>query len=296
MAAERGASANTHDAYLRDMEEFSLFVSKRGASLLKADTNMILSYFQQIADAGFSPKTSARKLSSLRQFYKFLCVDGMRADNPTLSLDSPRQGRSLPKYLSQNEVETLLNTAHSDTSPEGLRLTALLELLYASGLRVTELVTLRMDAVQKLVAARGDRAHNFLIIRGKGNKERLVPLNHSAINAVLAYLQVRPVFSKKNNSKWVFASASKEGYLTRQRFGQLLKQLAFDANLDPAKVSPHVLRHSFASHLLHNGADLRVVQELLGHADISTTQIYTHVLDERMKALVNEKHPLAGKV
>lgn len=290
MMAERGASKNTTDAYRRDLEEFARLAKKQKSDLQYADNEHIRDHLRTLHQAGLSPRTTARKLSSLKQFYAFLFSEGTRKDNPTLNIDAPKQGKSLPKYLSEDEVDHLLATAHEDESPEGIRLSALLELLYASGLRVSELVTLPMAAVRKL---QNDVTQKYLIVKGKGNKERLVPLNDSAIKALLAYLSLRTHFMAHAKNRYVFASRGKEGYLTRQRMGQLLKALALKANLDPIKVSPHVLRHSFASHLVHHGADLRVVQELLGHADISTTQIYTHVLNERMKSLVFDKHPLA---
>jgi integrase/recombinase XerD len=235
-----------------------------------------------------APRTAARRLSALLQFFKFLLVEGMRADDPTSVIDAPRQGRPLPKILSEGEVTALIETARANESPEGIRLAAMLELLYASGLRVSELVALPLGTV-----ARGERA---IIVRGKGDKERMVPLGEQALRAVRDYLAVRPSFLAKGQvSRWLFPSRAASGHLTRMRCGQLLKDLAVKAGVDPGKLSPHVLRHAFATHLLGHGADLRSVQQMLGHADISTTQIYTHVDVERLTTLVTTHHPLAKK-
>jgi integrase/recombinase XerD len=233
-----------------------------------------------------APRTAARRLSALRQFHRFLNGEGVRPDDPTAALDSPRQGRPLPKYLSEAEVDALLVASRARPGPDGVRLVALLELLYATGLRVSELVGLPLAAIA--------RDRRLLSVRGKGNKERLVPLSEPAREALAAWLPLRQAaLGPGSMSRWLFPSRSRQGHLTRHRFGQLLKELAIAAGLDPAKVSPHVLRHAFATHLLAHGADLRSVQRLLGHADISTTQIYTHVLEDRLRALVHEHHPLA---
>lgn len=293
MAAERGSGKNTLDAYARDLHGLQLFLQKNKINIEDASVDDLRKYIASLQKSGFSSKSVARKLSGLRQFYKFLCSDDIREDNPAISLDSPRQEKSLPTYLSEEEVDLLLSTAQTDDSNEGLRLNALLELLYASGMRVSELVQLKMANLQIISDAKNIRLKDYLIIKGKGNKERLVPLNSSAQKALEKYLTVRQFFSYEAGKIYVFPSSGKDGFLTRQRFHQLLKQLATDAGLDPKKIYPHALRHSFATHLLNNGADLRVLQELLGHSDISSTQIYTHVLNERMKELVYEHHPLA---
>ena len=239
----------------------------------------------------------ARRLSALRQFYRFLVNEGLRQDDPSAGIDSPRQGRPLPKILSEQEVEALLTAARASKDAEGLRLTAMVELLYATGLRVSELISLRLAATQ--------RDQRLLVVRGKGNKERMVPLSEAARRSLADYLAVRAAFLPKRgrgkeaepqDSPWLFPSRAASGHLTRHRVAQLLKDLASRAQLDPAKVSPHVIRHAFASHLLDHGADLRALQKMLGHADISTTQIYTHVLGERLKSLVQTHHPLAKKV
>lgn len=287
LVAERGAARNTEQAYGRDLDDLTGFLARRKMRPLDADTEALRAYIASLRHAGMGAGTAARRLSAIRQFYRFLLADGRRADDPSVTLDSPRLGRPLPKVLSTAEVGALIEAAHRRDFNEGLRLAALLELLYAGGLRVSELVSLPLAAVE-----RDPRA---LIVRGKGNKERLVPLGEPARAAIFAWLGARGATLKADESSpYLFPSRSAEGHLTRQRFGQLLKELAIEANLDPTRVSPHVLRHAFASHLLAHGADLRSVQMMLGHADIATTQIYTHVLDEKLKALVQEHHPLAG--
>lgn len=303
LAAERGAAANTLEAYARDLRALAGFLAGRGGTPETAGVEDIRAFLGQLARAGLAPRSAARRLSALRQFYRFLLAEGLRGDDPTAGVDSPRQGRALPKILSEAEVGRLLETAHRGAGfesggPEALRLAALVELLYASGLRVSELVGLRLAAAQ--------RDQRLLIVAGKGGKERMVPLSPGARQSLSAYLAVRDGFlatrgkggkggkAVKAASPWLFPSRGAEGHLTRHRVAQLLKDLAREAGIDAAKVSPHVLRHAFASHLLDHGADLRSLQKMLGHADISTTQIYTHVLSERLKALVQERHPLAG--
>ncbi len=288
LAAERGAAPLTIEAYHRDLADFGAHLAARGASLADADAEAVRSYLGRLA-ARVAVSTTARRLSCLRQFYRFLYAEGMRADDPTATIDSPRRPRPLPKVLSEAEVERLLAAARARDGADGARLVALLELLYATGLRVSELVTL------PLAALRGDP--RLLMVRGKGGRERLVPLGETAQRAVADYLEVRGRFIRSGNpSPWLFASRSASGHLTRRRLGQLLKELAVAAGIEPGRVSPHVLRHAFASHLLAHGADLRAVQKMLGHADIATTQIYTHVLEERLKALVHDHHPLAAAV
>ena len=286
LSAERGASVNTIEAYWRDLRHFAARLAVRGVSIEAADTDAVRDYIQSLARAGLAPGTSARRLSSLRQFYRFLFAEGIRPQDATAGIDSPRQGRALPKVLSEAEVDALLAAAGAVKGAEGIRLTALVEILYATGLRVSELVTLPLSAVP--------REAGVLLVRGKGDRERMVPLGAAAIEAITAYRAVRgPFLPRGREVKWLFPSRGASGHLTRQRFAQLLKRLAAAASIDPARVSPHVLRHAFASHLLANGADLRSVQQMLGHADISTTQIYTHILDERLKSLVQAHHPLA---
>jgi len=288
LLAERGAAANTIAAYGRDLADAAAWCARRGVDLAAADTKHLRSYLQAMAGQGLAASTAARRLSCLRQFFRFLYAEGTRSDDPAEALDAPRRARSLPKILSEAEVDALLAAARRRDGPEGLRLLALLELLYASGMRVSELVALPFPP-------RADDPR-FLLVRGKGNKERLVPLSEPAILALEAYLAVHGQFLKQGQaSRWLFPSRGASGHLTRLRVNQLLDALAVAAGIDPRRVSPHVLRHAFASHLLAHGADLRAVQQMLGHADIATTQIYTHVLEERMQRLVQQHHPLAGR-
>ena len=299
LAAERGASANTLDAYRRDLTDFSADLGGHGRGIANAGNDDIRSYLGRLSRRGFSAASVARRLSAIRQLYRFLYAEGTRKDDPAAAIEGPKRGRPLPKVLSVGHVDQLLSVAREGiedaTRPVGERLRAarlncLLEVLYATGLRVSELVTLPASAAR--------RDERMLIVRGKGNKERLVPLNESARTAMRAYIALREEASKDKKkgslkaSKWLFPSFGESGHLTRQHFARDLKALAAEAGLKPRQISPHVLRHAFASHLLQNGADLRSVQMLLGHADISTTQIYTHVLEERLKSLVRDLHPL----
>ena len=297
MVAERGASDNTKVSYGRDLKHFATFLQSRRRDLATARQADVRAFLTRQAEAHMAPRTVARRLSSLRQFYRFLFAENARPDDPTSGIDSPRQGRALPKTLSEDEVARLLAAARGWRGDEGLRAVALLELLYATGLRISELVSLPAAAVARMP--------RVLTVRGKGGKERLVPLGAPAQKALATYLRARAdreaalAADKRrrsppeNPSKWLFPSRGGTGHITRQRVAQMLKALAFAAGIDPAKVSPHVLRHAFASHMLDRGADLRALQKMLGHADISTTQIYTHVPGERMKTLVRTRHPLA---
>lgn len=290
LLAERGASANTVMAYRRDLEDAALFLAGAGknqTTLDHATTDDLRRYLKHLEGRGMAARTSARRLSTLRQFYRFLYADGLREDDPSAILESPRQGRSLPKILSEDDVGALLGAAGARDGPEGKRLCALVELCYATGMRVTELVGLPLAAVQ--------RDPEVLIVRGKGDKERMVPMSPPARQAVRDYLAVRDSFVPAGATNPFLFPGRGGKHLSRQRFFQLLKGLAETAHLDPRKVSPHVLRHAFATHLLHHDADLRSVQQMLGHADISTTQIYAHVLDERMRRLVADHHPLASR-
>jgi integrase/recombinase XerD len=283
MTAERGAARNTILSYARDLKEARAYLKARKMSFETADKHMLESYTGSLTRAGLSPRTVARRISSLRQFFHFLYSESRRTDNPAALLDAPKQPRKLPGSLAREDIEALIATARTGGDA---RLSAMLELLYGSGLRVSELVALPARALER----KGGQGFAFLTIRGKGNKERLVPLHDAAVDAFQAYLAER-----KEESKWLFPSRGKQGHVTRQRFGQMLKELALKAGLNPEKISPHTLRHSFASHLLAGGADLRVIQELLGHADIATTQIYTHVEQDRLARLVTRHHPLAGR-
>ena len=288
LIAERGASSNTCTSYLNDISNFDKFLSGAETTLEDATTDDVRRYLRHRSEVGANNRTISRNLSVLRQFFKFLQSENVRLDNPALNVDGPKVSRTLPKVISEDDVEALLKAAHKLQTAEGIRLTCLLEIAYASGLRVTELVSLPTDAL--------NHTSETLLISGKGGKERLVPLTSSAMNAIVAYEGVRIDFLKGNNtSKFLFPSRSKQGYLTRRRLGQLLKELAIQAGLDPTIISPHILRHAFASHLLNRGADLRSLQKMLGHSDISTTQIYTHVQKERLHAVISSYHPMAKK-
>ncbi|MBI3453163.1 MAG: site-specific tyrosine recombinase XerD [Rhodospirillales bacterium] len=286
LAAERNASVHTLRAYGADLADFAGFLAKRNYAPSTADPQLLRDYLGRLKAAGLAARTSARRLSALRQFHRFLVAEGIRADDPMAGIDAPRLGRSLPKILDESDVAALLAAAGRKEGPEGRRLVALIEILYAAGLRVSELVGLPIAALS--------RDGRFLIVRGKGNKERLAPLSDPARCAIAAYKAVRDAFLPEGTrSKYMFPSRGAQGHLTAARVAQLLKELARDAGLDPRKLSPHVLRHAFASHLIDHGADLRAVQQMLGHADIATTQIYTHVAGERLRRLVHDKHPLA---
>lgn len=286
MAVERDASPHTLAAYGRDLADAETWLNDVGG-LMGAPQEALEAWFADLSRRGLSAATAARRRASVRQFYRFALGEGWRADDPSRRLDAPRQGRSLPKTLSRDEIEALLTAAGAADSTAGLRLIVLVEMAYASGLRVSELLALKVEAVRRDTA--------YLIVRGKGGKERLAPLNMPAREAIKAWLNARDAARKPNtpDSAWLFPSHGKSGHLTPRRFAQLLDQAAITAGIDPARVSPHVLRHAFATHLLEGGADLRVVQTLLGHADISTTQIYTHVAVDRLSQVVHANHPLA---
>ncbi len=293
MSVERAAAKNTLTAYGRDLTDASGFLVGRGRDLSDASAEDVEAYFTALGARGLSPATASRRRAAVRQFYRFVLGESWRADDPSRRVEAPRKGRSLPKVLSRAEVDRLIAAAAAKNGPQGLRLGCMVELAYASGLRISELTGLTLAALARDPA--------YLIVKGKGGKERLAPLNDAARTAVKAYLEVRPGFLPKGDSKgaganpWLFASRGKEGRLTPRRFAQLLDEAATLAGIDPARVSPHVLRHAFATHLLEGGADLRVVQALLGHADIGTTQIYTHVAGDRLAEVVASKHPLARK-
>ncbi|MCY6383531.1 site-specific tyrosine recombinase XerD [Hoeflea prorocentri] len=295
MSAERGAAGNTLSSYRNDLEDAHAFMSGGGSSLASARSEDLQRYLSDIADRGFAASSQARRLSALRQFYRFLYTEGLRTDDPTGILDSPKKRQPLPKSLSMENVTALIEQARSEADetaiddPERLirlRRLALIELLYATGLRVTELVGLPAS-----VATQQDK--RFLIVRGKGGKERLVPLSSASRDALMRYAKALRARDEGAGSPFLFPSRSAGGHLPRQVFARELKALGIRSGLPAKALSPHVLRHAFASHLLQNGADLRVVQELLGHSDISTTQIYTHILEERLHRLVSENHPLA---
>ncbi|GLQ05629.1 site-specific tyrosine recombinase XerD [Sneathiella chinensis] len=286
LLVERGASPHTLDAYRRDLEDLAAFLNRRDADWKSCTAVHLKAYVRELADAGLANATQSRRLSAIRHFFSFLLAEDVRSDDPSQNIDRPTTAQRLPKYLSEGEVDALFGAVKGN-GPEPLRLMALLQILYATGMRVSELVSLPYPPLRKEDA--------FLVIRGKGGKERQVPLNGEARNALETYMAVRETFmAHADHSPWLFPSRGKAGHLTRQRFAQMLKELAGLAGLDPARVSPHVLRHAFASHLLAGGADLRSLQKMLGHADISTTQIYTHVLEERLVSTVKSHHPLAG--
>jgi integrase/recombinase XerD len=295
LLGERGLSMATHGAYQKDLEEWRKFLKQK--PLEKAGRQDIQNYLAMLSEKNRHPKTLARHLSTLRQFYKFLRAEGYMQEDPTQLVLSPKIPLSLPSVLSEEEMERLLQHAQADTTPDGIRLWAFLELLYATGLRVSELVTLPLAAFASQQDPEDPLSGRVLYVKGKGGRERLIPLVPKAILAVKAYLKLRLQFIpqgslKREQKYYLFPSWGKEHHFTRQRVGQLLKELAIKAGISPEKVSPHALRHAFATHLLHHGADLVSVQRLLGHADISTTQIYTHVLKEHLRELVLHYHPL----
>ncbi len=295
LAAERGGAKNTLAAYARDLEDLTSFLATKRRTVATATTADLRGYLGDLAERSFKPASVARRLSAIRQLYRFLYAENHRGDDPAAILEGPKRGRPLPKVLAVGEVDRLIATARAAAAEgeprerlRGQRLYCLLELLYATGLRISELVSLPASAAR--------RNERMLIVRGKGGKERVVPLNEAARTAMREYVAMLGEMQEQQPSKWLFPSFGESGHLTRQHVARELKSLAASAGLRTAQVSPHVLRHAFASHLLHNGADLRVVQTLLGHADISTTQIYTHVLDDRLKSLVRDLHPLGDAV
>jgi len=283
MAVERGAARATLISYRRDLADFASFVSLRSQPPAEAEERLLRDYLASLDNRGLSAATAVRRLSTLRQFFRFLFAEGLRQDDPTAALEGPRRRRPLPKVLSESEVEGMLRLARTGFGSDAPRLLALVELLYATGLRVSELVSLPRAAL------RGDP--RVLLVSGKGGRERLVPLSEPAMEAVRAYLRAEEPCTESTPAR-LFPSRSGRGHLSERRFAQMLKELAMGAGLDPCRVSPHVLRHAFATHLLAHGADLRTVQQMLGHADISTTQIYLHVLEHRLHALLRH-HPLA---
>jgi integrase/recombinase XerD len=294
LAAERGAGANTLAAYGRDLDDLAAFLRTAKGKIIDATTNDLRDYLTDLARRGLKSTTVARRLSALRQLYRFLYAEGHRKDDPAAVIEGPRRGRALPKVLSIAEVDRLLEAARGAVDAaaatpteqlRALRLVCILEVLYATGLRISELIALPASAAR--------RDQRMLVIVGKGGRERLTPLNEAAKRAMRDYLAALAAEERASDSKWLFPSFGESGHLTRQHAARELKALAAAAGLPTHRVSPHVLRHAFASHLLQNGADLRIVQTLLGHADISTTQIYTHVLAERLKSLVRDLHPMS---
>jgi integrase/recombinase XerD len=288
MAVERGAARHTLDAYGRDLADYDRFLQAQSISVETVDGAAVRAYLSHLSKRGLAPASVARRLSAIRQLHRFIYLEGGRPDDPTQTVDGPRRQRPLPRLLDRAEIEALIEAARQRPGAAGLRLVAILELLYASGLRASELMALPLSALA------ADR--RFLVVRGKGGKERLVPVGRAAGKALGAYLAVRDTFLRPGRgSPFLFLSRARQGHLTRQRLAQLLRELAPAAGLDPGRISPHVLRHAFASHLLAGGADLRAVQLMLGHADIATTEIYTHVQGERLAAVVHAHHPLAPR-
>lgn len=300
LAAERGAGKNTLDAYTRDLADLGAYLAAAKQTVAKANTEDLRHYLADLSERGLSAASVARRLSAVRQLYRFLYAEGHRGDNPAAVIEGPKRGRALPKVLSIKEVDLLLECSRQRATAaqtvgeraRALRMVCLLEVLYATGLRISELIALPASAAR--------RDERMLVIRGKGERERLVPLNTPARTAMREYLALLTEIAgkqespgKKPEQKWLFPSFGESGHLTRQHAARELKDLAAAAGIAAHRISPHVLRHAFASHLLQNGADLRVVQTLLGHADISTTQIYTHVLEERLKSMVRDLHPLS---
>lgn len=286
-AAELGAARNTQEAYGRDLKDFLSFLESRGAGFATADRAMVEDYLVQCEAIGLATATKARRLSSIKQLYRFAFEEDLRKDNPAIQVRGPRKDKRLPKSLSLQEVEQLLQTAHTmpKQRADKMRLTCLMDLLYATGMRVTELVSLPVAAV------RGNP--DMILVRGKGGKERMVPLSPGARDAVILWLSLRDQDEAHTKSAFLFPSRGKQGHLTRIWFFQQIKKLALMAGVNAEKVTPHSLRHAFATHLLAGGADLRSIQTLLGHADIATTEIYTHIQYERLRELVLEHHPLA---
>lgn len=291
MAVERAAAPSTLKNYGRDLQRFEAFAKARGETLETAGADDIAAFLAALEAEGIAASTAALKVSALRQFYQFLYAEGLRGDNPTRSIDRPRIRRPLPRTLTVEEAARLIAAAGEGGTAKALRLRAMVETLYAAGLRVSELVRLPRAAFRS--------GQPFLLVRGKGGKERLAPLGGAATAALEEYLAVRDQFLGPKAGaaarSFLFPSRGKSGHLTAARFAQMLKELAIRAGIEPARLSPHVLRHAFATHLLEGGADLRSVQQMLGHADITTTQIYTHVAGDRLRQVVFEKHPLAKK-
>jgi integrase/recombinase XerD len=294
LASERGASANTIEAYRRDLADYEAYLRAQGTDAPKAGPSHVRGFLAARGAQSLSAASLARRLSAIRQYHKFLYAEGWRRDDPTLAIEGPRRSRPLPKLLSMAEVERLIETAREGVDAAerpvrerllAARMACLIELIYASGLRVTEVLSLKKSAASGKAS--------LIAVSGKGNKERLAPLSRPALAAMKAFRALLDEAAPGAAAgPWLFPALSESGHMTRQAFARDLKRVAAAAGIAPRRVSPHVLRHAFASHLLHNGADLRVVQDLLGHADISTTQIYTHVLDERAKAMVRDLHPL----
>jgi integrase/recombinase XerD len=286
LMVERNASVNTIESYRRDLKKLGGFLQEKNYDVVQVAVEHLREFIGVLYDQALSARSLARLISSCRNFFQFLILEGVRSDNPAHKLDLPKHKKNLPKTLTEEQVNDLITTAALDQTPEGLRMAALIEILYATGIRVSELISLPYAAFSQDI--------QVLLIRGKGNKERFVPLGSHAIAALKKYMVIRRVFLKgPKTHAWLFPSTSQTGHLTRQRFGQLLKKLSLESGIDPDLVSPHVIRHAFATHLLSRGADLISIQKMLGHSDLSTTQVYTHVLKETLIKVVESHHPLA---
>lgn len=309
LISEHGLSSNTVLSYKNDLELFLKFLISKRRDFIEADAKILKSYLEDLHEQGIKISSLNRKISTIKNFFKFLESEGIRKDNPSKDLEHAKKNKTLPKYLSEKEIFALLEAVENDNSHFGIRLSCMLEILYASGLRVSELVSLPISAIGKNFVDGKIIFKNYLLVQGKGGKERIAPLNKTSLKILEKYLAAREEMGHKN-SKWLFCGkirvekdvnkinpdlsrAADDQHITRQRFHQMLKELAIKAGVDARRVSPHVIRHSFASHLLNQGVDLRVLQELLGHSDISTTQIYTHIMDSKLKDLVFKNHPLA---
>ena len=308
LISEDGLSKNTISSYQNDLKLFLEFLVAKQKTFLEVDENLLKSYLGELYKQGIKPSSLNRKISTTKSFFKFLEMEGIKKNNPTLNIDQVKNNPKLPKYLSEKEVFLMLDFVEKDNSHFGIRLSSMLEILYAAGLRVSELVSLPIAAIGKNFTDGKMVFKNYLIVNGKGNKERIAPLNKTSLKILEKYLKAREEMGHQN-SKWLFCGKIRinkdvnqinkaqirvvDEHLTRQRFNQMLKELAIKVGIDDRKVSPHIIRHSFASHLLNQGVDLRILQELLGHSDISTTQIYTHILDSKLKELVYKYHPLA---
>lgn len=308
--AEDGLSSNTLLSYGKDLELFDKFIKAQNISIANVSSDDLKNYFYQLHQEDFRSSSIARKISCFKSFYKFLEEENIIKINPTLHLHTPKKESKLPKFLSEEEIFKLLDFINNDKSEFGIKLSCMFEILYSAGLRVSELVSLPVSAIQEIDDENGQKTlRNYLIVKGKGNKERIAALNKSAIKKLIEYLNFRKIMGQEK-SKWLFVGTvrsskkqekireenvetAKYSHITRQRFHQMLKELAKKAEIDPTRVHPHVIRHSFATHLLNNGIDLRVLQELLGHSDISSTEIYTHILDSKKQDLVFKNHPLS---
>ncbi len=292
ISIEKASSKNTVDSYKNDLQKFKEFLDEEKIDIKDTTTDDIRKFIASMTTSSLEGSTISRKISAIRQFFSFLYSEQIIKYNPALSVDLPKKRQNLPSVLSEEEVIKLLNTAYLDKTTHGIRNVAMLELLYASGMRISELISLKLSHLQ----VNNNYIKPYILITGKGDKERIIAINRKSISALREYLEVRESFTLKKNDPWLFPSKqSDQGHITRQYFAKLLKKIAIDAEINPKDVSPHKLRHSFATHLLNHGADLRVIQELLGHKNVSTTQIYTHVANEKLKSTVEQFHPLSGK-